>query len=74
MSKTVSQAMKYEVTGNKKSSDKQVALQAAEIVGTPSLIWLLIKRHKVGLLAIGNVILLLNWAVPMWTEIVKSIF
>lgn len=74
MSKTVSQAMKYEVTGHKKSSNKQIALQAAEMVGTSSLIWLLIKRHKVGLLSVGNVILLLNWAVPAWPEIVKSLF
>lgn len=53
---------------------RKMALKVAEQVGTPSLIWLLAKRHKVALLAIGNVILLLNWIFPFWTELVTGFF
>lgn len=52
---------------------RATAKKIAERVGTPSLIWLLVKRHKIGLLVIGNVILILNWVFPPWTEIAKSL-
>lgn len=76
MSKTTAQAMDYEVTGKTKPSKgtgKRVAIQAAEQLSTTRLLWILVTRHKVALLALGNVILVLNWAIPEWTEIVKSL-
>ena len=57
-----------------KGTGKRVALEMADKLGTGTLIWLLIKRHKVGLLAVGNVVLVLNWAIPMWPQIVLSLF
>ncbi len=67
--------MSYEKTGNKKLVDaKGAMLKVASNLKTSSLIWLLVKRHKVALLAIGNIVLLLNWAIPAWPEIVKSFF
>lgn len=75
MSKSTSQAMQYEVAGNKKITDgKGMAINMAETVGTMRLFWIILKRHKVAILAVGNVILVLNWAVPAWPEIVKSLF
>lgn len=68
--------MKYEAANITKPSagtGKRVAIRAAETLGTGSLVWLLAKRHKVALLAIGNVVLVLNWAFPAWAELVKSL-
>lgn len=36
-------------------------------------LYLLAAKHKIGLLAIGNIILVLNWAFPAWPEVIKSI-
>lgn len=66
--------MKYELSGTKKSSGKRVAVKAAEQLSTLGLLWIVVKRHKVGLLAIGNVVLVLNWVFPEWIELVKSLF
>lgn len=57
-----------------RGSTKKVALKVADQLNTGSLVWLLVKRHKVAILAIGNIVLVLNWAVPAWPEIVKSLF
>ena len=66
--------MSYELTGKKKvSNPKAVALKVASEVSTLSLLWLLVKRHKVALLAVGNIVLLLNWTLPQWLEIAKSV-
>ncbi len=73
--KTASQAMQYEVAGTKKVVDgKAVAIKAAEMLSTSRLIWLLVKRHKVAILAAGNIILVLNWAIPEWPNMVRSLF
>lgn len=74
LSNKKTEGMKYELTGHKKASSKQVAMQAATMLGTPSLVWILLKRHKVAILAAGNVILVLNWAVPEWPQIARSLF
>lgn len=69
--------MKYEAAGTKKPSkgnSKRVAIKIANELSTPTLLWLLVKRHKVALLATGNVILLLNWALPQWPQMLQSIF
>jgi hypothetical protein len=73
--KTSSKAMGYELTGTKGVKDTGAMLvRAAEQVGSFRLLWILLRRHKVGLLAIGNVVLVLNTMVPAWPEIVKSLF
>lgn len=68
--------MAYERTGKKeasKSTGKKTALRIADQVGTPTLVWLLVKRHKVALLAIGNIVLLLNWIFPEWPQMVLGL-
>jgi hypothetical protein len=52
----------------------KVLVNAAKKLPTYRLLWIIIVRHKVAILAIGNIILVLNWAVPAWPEIVKSLF
>lgn len=67
----------YIRTGKKQLSrgtGKSVAIKAADQLSTASLIWLLVKRHKVAILALGNIILVLNWAIPAWFDIVLSLF
>ncbi len=56
-----------------KGTTKANLLKLADQLSTGAIIWLLVKRHKVGLLTIGNIILVLNWAIPAWPEIVKSL-
>jgi hypothetical protein len=74
LTKTASQAMQYEAASKpSKPNGKTMALKVAGQVGTASLLWLLVKRHKVGLLAIGNIVLLLNWAFPEWPQIVLGL-
>lgn len=69
------EGMRYEVAGKvKPASNKAVNLQAAEKVGTPSILWMLVKRHKVGLLLASNGILLLSWAVPTWPTMIRALF
>ena len=36
-------------------------------------LWLLAVKHKVGLLMVGNIILVLNWAMPEWSQAVLSL-
>lgn len=67
--------MHYEATGTKRVKDNKGAmLKIADQLGTHSLIWLLVKRHKVAILATGNVVLVLNWAIPEWPTILRSLF
>lgn len=73
LTKTVN-GMTYERTGTKGIKDVDgVAIKMAERLSTGRLIWLLVKRHKVGLLAIGNIVLVLNWVFPAWTTFVSSL-
>lgn len=58
---------------NTKRSAKKVKENELNNLSSFSIAWFLIKRHKVGLLTIGNIILVLNWAFPAWTELVKSL-
>lgn len=66
--------MKYEDMPLTKVKGASVALKYAKQVNSFSLVWILLSRHKVGLLAIGNIILVLNWAFPAWPELVRAIF
>lgn len=63
-------------TGSKeqsKDNGKRVALKVADQIGTLSLLWLLVKRHKVAILAAGNIVLVLNWAFPEWPQLVLGL-
>lgn len=74
--KTASQAMQYEAAGSKKASKgagKRATIKLAEQLSTPSLIWLLVKRHKVAILAIGNLVLLANFIFPEWPQLVLGL-
>lgn len=66
--------MTYEHIGARKINSKRAATKAAEMLSTSAILWLLVKRHKVAILATGNVILVLNWAIPAWPNIVRSLF
>lgn len=75
MSLAKTDGLKYEATKiSSKPNGKATALKIAGQVGTPSLLWLLTKRHKVALLAIGNIVLVLNWAFPEWPQMVLGLF
>jgi hypothetical protein len=73
--KSAAQAMQYELTGTKKVKDSHsVAIKTAETLGTGTLVWMLVKRHRVGLLATTNILFVLAWVFPEWPNIVKSLF
>lgn len=68
--------MAYETAGNKtvsKNTGKKVALKVANQLSTSSLVWLLVRRHKVGLLMVGNIILVMNWALPEWPQMMLGL-
>ena len=78
MTKTAAKAMEYEVTGTKNVNNPSEVLRKAYKMevqkrSTMYTLYLLAAKHKVALLAIGNVILVLNWAVPEWTSIVLGL-
>lgn len=52
---------------------KKAGTQVLNNFSTPRLLWHIVKRHKVALLALGNIVLVLNWAVPEWTAIVLGL-
>lgn len=68
-------AMAYEDMPIKvsKGAGRRSVVKQLDALGTPTILWHLAKRHKVGLLAVGNIILVLNWAFPAWTELVKPV-
>lgn len=69
--------MRYEATKvTNKVTNKTLRanrLRIANELSTLSLIWLLVRRHRVALLAVGNVVLVLNWAFPQWLELLRSL-
>lgn len=75
---TKTDGMKYEVTGKQNVSDpravsNKVYRKAVNQHSTIYTLWLLAVKHKVGLLAIGNIILVLNWALPEWPQLLMGI-
>lgn len=75
MSQAKTAGMKYELAGNTSTTNgKAITLKVAAQASTASLLWILLKRHKIVLLAIGNIVLVLNWAFPAWTSFVGSLF
>lgn len=78
LTKTAGQAMQYEATGKKQATDTRAIMQKAyksAVVNHSTLytLWLLALKHKVGLLAVGNIILVLNWALPEWPAMVLGL-
>lgn len=68
--------MTYEQTpvkNNVKEASAKALVKAAKMLPTYRLLWIIIVRHKVALLATSNVFLVINWAIPQWPEFVKSI-
>lgn len=63
----------YIKTGTKNINGKQFAIQTAQSLTKGRLLWITIKAFKTELLVAGNVLLVLNWAFPEWTQLLKSI-
>jgi hypothetical protein len=77
--KTEVPASAYIKTGKKEASDLTSILRKAykkEVDRRSSIytLWLLAVKHKVGLLMVGNIILVLNWAMPEWPQVIMSLF
>lgn len=67
--------MKYEETPVKKSkvNPKSLALKELDRVGTPSIFWYLVKRHKFGLVATWAVVVTVFYAVPFIPDLLFSV-
>ena len=63
---------KTPINNNVKAASSKMLTLAAEKLSTPQLLWLLIKRHKVALLATSNIILLLSFVFPPWLDVALS--
>ncbi len=76
LTNTKTEGMKYELdkVDKKKVSDpKRALIKEAEQLSTLTLLWVIVKRHKVGLLLIGNIILVLNYVFPAWFTFLTSL-
>ena len=65
--------MRYELDGNKSINPKRAAKNAAKSLNTFVLLGIILNRHKVGLLIATNIFWAVNYAVPEWPSIVKSL-
>ena len=70
--------MHYEAAGKKEISNasevnRKIYRKAVERHSTAYTLWILVLKHKVPLLVLGNVILVLNWAFPEWFQLVLSL-
>lgn len=65
--------MGYEKTGNTKPHKASAKHYELERTSTMYILWYLVRRHKMGLLVTGNIILVLNWAVPQWFDMVRGL-
>lgn len=78
LTKTVD-GMRYEAAGKKdisdpKAIDRKAYARNVEKHNSAYTLWLLACKHRVGLLTTGNIILVLNWAIPEWPTIIRSMF
>lgn len=60
--------------GLAKSVSTKAYKAAVENHSTLYTLWLLVVKHKLALLALGNIILVLNWALPEWFSMVLGLF
>lgn len=78
LQKSAAQAMQYEASGKTEVSNASDVMRKAykrEVAKRSTIytLWLLAVKHKVALLAIGNIILVLNWALPEWPQMVLGL-
>lgn len=68
--------MEYEETPPKttKGLSKAVKIKAVERLGTPTILWLLVKRHKVGLLAFWAGTVTVFYLFPFVPDLLLSVF
>lgn len=69
--------MKYETTKvSKKPSQtavKKAVSNELDQYKTGRILWHLVKRHKLAISVTLNIIFVINWALPAWPSIVKSL-
>lgn len=69
--------MNYESTKvSKKPSQtavKKAVAKELDQFNTSRILWYLVKRHKLAISVTLNVILIVNWALPAWPSIVRSL-
>lgn len=69
--------MEYEATPVKTGNVHKQARKAykSEVLyqSTWFTLWLLVCKHKVGLLITMNVLWVLNWAIPAWPQFIASV-
>lgn len=69
--------MKYESTKvSKKPSQtavKKAVANELDQFNTSRILWHLVKRHKLAISVTLNVILIVNWALPAWPSILRSL-
>lgn len=53
---------------------KKAYKQAVNNRSTTYTLWLLAVKHRVALLAIGNIVLVLNFALPEWPAMMLGLF
>lgn len=73
----MSDGMSYEKTpikGASKGTAKRSAIKVADQLGTSTLLWLVIKRHKVGLLATWAISVTVIQMFPFVPALVVSFF
>lgn len=67
--------IEYEVEQIKKTKNaKQIALKELDRIGTPSIIWHLVKRHKFGLVVAWAVAITLNTVAPYLPDAIFNLF
>ena len=71
----MSKAMEYETTPVKKSklNPTKLALQEIDRVGTASIIWYLVKRHKFGLVTAWAIVVTLFYTVPFLPDLLLNL-
>lgn len=78
MSLVKTDGMKYEAAGTETATDGRAIMRKAykkAVVNqsTAYTLWLLAVKHKVFILGLGNIILVLNWALPEWPAMVLGL-
>ena len=68
--------MTYEKTPVKptKLTDKDLSIKELERLGTPTILWQLVKRHKVGLLATWAIVITLLYVFPPLPQIILGVW
>lgn len=74
---TLVKNMAYEpakLTKPKGDSVRRALLSEADRLGTPTILWFLVKRHKVGLLITSNIVMVILYVFPFTPSLVLSLF